>query len=125
MIKPSFYRSVYCLNQINILQSEYDWSKFKSILTFNLKSHETFLTLIKISLIDGILVNEISLNNFDLILSDLKEYNSPFSGQDIFKTILEGNKQLNESDMDDLKNKINEKLLEYLIVYDAVDFFEE
>jgi len=109
---------------ILIVESEFNWNNFKrgnSLKNLDIvKSNEGYLTLIKPSLIENISFDEIILLNFDLILLDLKAYGAKFSGWDIFNIICDD--KMNAKKRTLLKEKLQEKIFIYLILYGVFDF---
>ncbi len=105
---------------VQIVESKFRWYRINAIRRHDL-SAEDYTTLITQSFIEGIMVNEIPLKNFDLILKDLELHGDPILGWELLDTILENNPNLNDEETLTLKNKVHDKLLNYLIVFNALE----
>lgn len=110
------------------VESEFNWCNYEfdtqNDSSSNKKSQKSFNTLIKKSLIEGLTLDEIPIQGFDAILLDLNLHNAPISGWDIFNSITETNGHLDENNLIQLKRKVHDKLLAYIIVFDALSLQE-
>lgn len=107
-----------------IIESKFGWYRTNAIRRHDLRNVEGCTTLITQSFIEGIMVNEVPLKNFDLILKDLKVHGNPILGWELLDTILESNPDLSAEETSTLKNKVHDKLLHYLIVFNALDLYK-
>jgi len=108
---------------VQILESDYNWSNFSpsSMQLENFNEDHTFITLIKKSIVGGVAINEIPLVGFDLLLHDLENHGCKILGWDILEAITSSNENFDRKKMKTLTEKICDKLLEHLIVYDALN----